>query len=293
MSINKKSSSVVPVPRDGLGFTLTSANQDVYPIVYTDDVWSIVKEGTKISIVVGEVSAEDGGIGTFSGETGTYTLFDLIEAVSDYAVQTAVDLDLAVRSGGTIETMVNEKIGSLDARVSGSTKGFSVEIEQVDGLITRVSLEVPNLAEMYDAYGSAAVVLGTKEDGYTDHTVYGAFAAIAKANSDFNAAIEALDSTVSGEDNGVTVTVTEVNGKLTKVVVANTLLGSVTDSVDMMTLYGVKKFAKDILGTSSDDKNTHSVYGAFKYGDYILQLLNDFKASRIPDSKIRALFCTS
>jgi hypothetical protein len=224
-------------------------------------------------------------------ESGTYTLFDIIEAISNYAIQTAIDLSLALAPGGAVDTKITEKVDSLDSIVSASTRNFGVEIEQVDGLITRVSIDIPDLDAMYDAIGSADAVLGDGSDTYTKHTVYGAFAAISKLNNDFTEAIRALDSEVEDEDNGVSVRIEENNGILTKVVVSNSLLGTSTDSPDKNTIYGVRNFAKQVLGSDTDTKDVHSVYGAFAFITYVKNQLDEFKASRIPDSKIRALFC--
>ena len=292
MAVEKKSNSITEVDREALGFTLTSANQDLFPVVYSDDVWSIVKQGTKISAIVGEATVEDGCMCSCPNESGTYTLFNIIEALADYILQTALDLSMAISAGGAVETMINETVDKLDSTVSAESRNFTVEVEEEDGRLKSVSIDVPDLDSMYDRLGAAADVLGKSTDTYDTTTVYGAFAAVRKLRNDMTATIASLDSEVQDEDNGISVTVTEVDGKLTRLVVVNTLLGSVTDGPDAKTIYGAKALALQVLGKPTDTAGNKTVYGAFAAAADVERELDEFKASRIPDDKIRELFCT-
>ena len=69
MAIQNKNNSTVPVNRDGLGLTFTSSNQKNRPVVYSEDVWSIVSGGTEIAALL-------------SGVTGSYTDESLFEEIA-------------------------------------------------------------------------------------------------------------------------------------------------------------------------------------------------------------------
>jgi len=69
MAIQNKNNSTVPVNRDGLGLTFTSSNQKNRPVVYSEDVWSIVSGGTEMAALL-------------SGVTGSYTDESLFEEIA-------------------------------------------------------------------------------------------------------------------------------------------------------------------------------------------------------------------
>lgn len=93
-----------------------------------------------------------------------------------------------------------EGLDALDADLSGASHGVEVEVVQTDGLLTGVRVTAPDFDELYDELGAADSAL-TAAENYTD------------------AAIEALDATVSGSNHGVEVEVTQADGVITNVTV--------------------------------------------------------------------------
>ena len=281
MSINRKSSSTVEVPREGFGLTLTSANQSAYPVLYTDDVWEIVANNTEISKVVSAV--------TGSVMNGTYAEKDIIEAIATVLVKTKKTIDDALSGSGSIEDLINEALRKLDAEVSGTDNGVSVKVKQVDGVITEVVVTAPDNSAKYDPKGAAAAVLGTPSDTSGNKTVYGAFAAVKDAKDALNNKIDDLNADVTGSDKGITVTVSQEKGLLKSVIVENGLVGEPTDDETADTIYGAKAAAKKVLGKETDTASDKTVYGAFAAINEVKESID--KMSGISEDKIRSLFC--
>ena len=115
---------------------------------------------------------------------------------------------------------ITAAIEDLDATVSGeSAEGVAVEIAQVNGVITGVTVTGPDLSAVYDEKGAAASA-ETAAKSYADGLIAAETArtegAYAKP-ADITTAIENLDATVSGASNGVEVEVVEADGVITTV----------------------------------------------------------------------------
>ena len=95
MAINKKNDLTTPVNRSALGLTVTSANQDKYPIVYSEDVWTIVDSGSSISQLL-------------SGATGTYTDKELLNELARNA--NASNYEMENITGGENGNIIGETI---------------------------------------------------------------------------------------------------------------------------------------------------------------------------------------
>lgn len=281
MAINKKSDSVVEVNREGLGFTLTSANQNAYPVVYTDDVWTIVANNTEISKVVGLLSG--------CGVLGTYTTKDVLEAIATVLVETRADLDTALNGAETVSEIVNAALAKLNATKSSTSNGITISVTQENGLITSVSISAPNFSNQFDEKGAAAAVLGKETDTTANKTVYGAFAAAAKAYNDAVNKINSLNASVTSEDDGVSVTVTQQEGLIVGVTVDSKLIGDPTDGPEKNTIYGAKAAAAAVLGKPTDTADNKTVYGAFAAIKGVEDEIDSMKA--ISEEKIRSLFC--
>ena len=122
MAINKKNNSTTPVNRSALGLTVTSANQDKYPIVYSEDVWTIVESGSSFSQLL-------------SGATGTYTDKDLLN-------------ELARNANASNYTMVNIKGGANGNINQGTITDYNLAANSVttdkisDGGVTHSKIAV-------------------------------------------------------------------------------------------------------------------------------------------------------
>lgn len=85
---------------------------------------------------------------------------------------------LSVSSNGVkvsgVQDAIDAAVEALDANVSqtAGADGLALSITEVAGKITAISGSIA--AETYDAYGSAAAVLGESTDAATANTVYGA-----------------------------------------------------------------------------------------------------------------------
>jgi len=74
----------------------------------------------------------------------------------------------------SVASQITTAIGALDATVTqtAGTDGLALGLTQVDGVVTGISGSIA--ANTYDAYGSAAAVLGASGDTATANTVFGA-----------------------------------------------------------------------------------------------------------------------
>ena len=79
----------------GLGLTLHSANPLRYPIIYNDDAWDIVSDGTKMN--------------DLTGSSGSYTQHEINEILANHAKDVDSKLD-------NVKNILNEitKIGESD-----------------------------------------------------------------------------------------------------------------------------------------------------------------------------------
>lgn len=124
---------------------------------------------------------------------------------------------------GSVEKKINDAVQTLhtpDVGVKGSGNGVNVTVTQAAGIVTGVTVSVD--ANTYDAYGSAAAVLGKDTDAATANTVYGAKKAAAEAKAAADAASKEAEATVNGLNGTVQATALSATdgsfGVLTKVV---------------------------------------------------------------------------
>ena len=132
-TINRKNTSTTPVNRDGLAITLTSSNDDKYPVVYNDDVWGIVATGTSIGKVVSASTQQ-------ASYAGTYTEGDIIEAVANKIIDIEDNIHDIIGSGGTVQQQIKAEIGKLNANKTSENNGVTVSLTQASGVVTNVSV---------------------------------------------------------------------------------------------------------------------------------------------------------
>ena len=106
MAIQYKNSSTVPVDRDGLGLTFTSSNQKNRPVVYSEDVWSIVSGGTEMAALL-------------SGVTGTYTDESLLEELA-HKINT-INVGIVNISGGVGGNILPQSITDYNLSANSVT----------------------------------------------------------------------------------------------------------------------------------------------------------------------------
>lgn len=182
-NITRKSQSVTPVTRTASGITFTSDNQQTHPIVYSDDVWAIVKSGTNTYQVVSATTGTDAN----TAPPGTYSEDSIIEAISKGIVDINTKVAQITSEEGPVKDMIVSEISKLDAVVFDEDDGVRVEIRQKDGLITEVNVDSKLIGSQSDptnvdtinaAKNLALSVLGTPTDTSDNKTVYGAFSAV-------------------------------------------------------------------------------------------------------------------
>ena len=132
-------------------------------------------------------------------------------------------LNGGVGVAGSVEKKINDAVQTLhtpEAGVKGSGNGVNVTVKQAAGIVTGVTVSVD--ANTYDAYGSAAAVLGKDTDAATANTVYGAKKAAAEAKAAADAADAKVGNAVKGLNGTVQATALSATdgsfGVLTKVV---------------------------------------------------------------------------
>ena len=171
------------------------------------------------------------------GSEGTETLNARLDAIKDGAssdvskLAQRVDANAAaieILNGGvgvanSVENKIDTVVKTLhtpDVGVKGSGNGVNVTVKQAAGIVTGVTVSVD--ANTYDAYGSAAAVLGKDTDAATANTVYGAKKAAAEAKAAADAADAKVDNAVNGLNGTVQATALSATdgsfGVLTKVV---------------------------------------------------------------------------
>lgn len=194
ININKKSSSTDVVKRKGVDETLTSKNQSRYPVVYTDDVWTIVKYDTELSKLLHYLSG--------CGEVGTYALNVILEALSAFINENKKRIDEAFRVDDqqyqNVQQIIDAFIAELDSRKESESNGVKVRITQDDGRITSVKVTAPDFNNAFDLKGAAEAVRGRSTDPYnkTEKTVWSAYNAAVKAYDDSLTAIANLENSL-------------------------------------------------------------------------------------------------
>lgn len=171
------------------------------------------------------------------GTEGTETLNARLDAIKAGAASDVSELAKKVNANtaaietlnggaevtGSVEKKINDALQTLhtpEAGVKGSGNGVNVTVKQAAGIVTGVTVSVD--ANTYDAYGSAAAVLGKDTDAATANTVYGAKKAAAEAKAAADAASKEAEATINGLNGTVQATALSTTdgsfGVLTKVV---------------------------------------------------------------------------
>ena len=108
-------------------------------------------------------------------------------------------LNGGVEVAGSVEKKINDAVQTLhtpEAGVKGSGNGVNVTVKQAAGIVTGVTVSVD--ANTYDAYGSAAAVLGKDTDAAGAATVHGANKAAAAAKKAADDASAQIDTSIKG-----------------------------------------------------------------------------------------------
>ena len=166
---------------------------------------------------------------SISGSTHTHSNKEVLDTISAEKVATW-DGTLA-----SANTYTNSQIETLDATVSGASNGVEVEVVEANGVITNVNVTAPDFANTYDAKGAADAAFSAATANTTSQISTAIAAETTRTEStyakpaDIATAIEALDATVSGESNGVQVTVAQSDGVLNGVTVVAPDFGNTYD----------------------------------------------------------------
>lgn len=171
------------------------------------------------------------------GTQGTETLNARLDAIKAGAASDVSELAKKVNANtaaietlnggaevtGSVEKKINDALQTLhtpEAGVKGSGNGVNVTVKQAAGIVTGVTVSVD--ANTYDAYGSAAAVLGKDTDAAGAATVHGANKAAAEAKAAADAASKKVGTAVNGLNGTVQATALSATdgsfGVLTKVV---------------------------------------------------------------------------
>lgn len=203
------------------------------------------------------------------GSEGTETLNARLDAIKDGAssdvskLAERVDANAAaietlnggVEVAGSVEKKINDAVQTLhtpEAGVKGSGNGVNVTVKQAAGIVTGVTVSVD--ANTYDAYGSAAAVLGKDTDAVGAATVHGANKAAAEAKAAADAASAKVETSINTLDGTVQATALSATdgsfGVLTKVVEENGIINQ-EQSAEIV-LHKVAKSGKiDDLGQTA------------------------------------------
>ena len=140
------------------------------------------------------------------GMTGSTHSHDNYNVLSGISAEKVAAWDAAEQNAKDYaDSAITDAVEALDATVSGSSNGVSVEVTEADGVITVVSVTAPNFAETYDALGAAADALADAND-YTD-------SALASAKTYTDEAIAGLDMSAVTVGAGETISsITEADG---------------------------------------------------------------------------------
>lgn len=128
-----------------------------------------------------------------------------------------------IKVAGSVDKKINDAVQALktpEGGAKGSGNGVNVTVKQAAGIVTGVTVSVD--ANTYDAYGSAAAVLGKDTDAAGAATVHGANKAAAEAKSAADAASKKVETSINGLNGTVQATAKSDTdgsfGVLTKVV---------------------------------------------------------------------------
>lgn len=202
-------------------------------------VASVSQANGKVTVTYQDISIDGTQVQVpkADGSEGTETLnarLDAIKAGASSEVSTLAQkvnantaaietLNGGVEVAGSVEKKIDTIVKGLntpEAGVKGSGNGVNVTVKQAAGIVTGVTVSVD--ANTYDAYGSAAAVLGKDTDAATANTVYGAKKAAAEAKAAADAADAKVGNAVKGLNGTVQATALSATdgsfGVLTKVV---------------------------------------------------------------------------
>lgn len=192
ININRKSNSTEVVNREPINDALTSKNQSLFPVAYTDDIWTIVQHDTELSKLLHALSG--------CGEVGTYALNVILEALSAFINENNGKIDNALKVGNTqyenVNQIIHAFIAELDSNFEKTSNGITVRISQEDGRITALQVIAPDFENEFDFKGAAEEVRGLPTDPWdkTQKTVWSAYNAATKAYDDAVLAIADLEN---------------------------------------------------------------------------------------------------
>ena len=269
MAITKKSDSTTKVNTTRMGLTFASSNPtgtDAFPIVYSDDVWIVVSGSTDTSQML-------------SGATGSYSDTEIINEVAKQINLINAEIsDITGGSSGSISAQIQAAINALDANISGISNNIKVQVVEQNGKINGVTVTAPNFVGTSSDEASADTIHGAK--AYTDQEIAkitgGGSGSI---STQIQNAINALDSTKSGNSNGVSVEVVETDGLLSTVTVT---------APDFANTYDAKGAADTVKGSSSDASSAITVYGTRALAQQALDQVNNI--GTITTQQINVLF---
>ena len=172
-------------------------------------------DAATLEAVNAELNALDGDIQTINDTIGTVaegkTVVEMIEDAQAAAEAAATKIAAKTEGHVTVAVAEDETTGALTYTISES------DIASAEGLQDEIDRAVEAEAGLQSQIGKAA----TETDGPT-----GLHKAIADVKDAYEAAIEAMDATKTGEGTFVDVTVEQVNGVITNVVVAESDIAS-------------------------------------------------------------------
>ena len=192
INIDKKSNSTEVVNREAINETLTSKNQSLFPVAYTDDIWSIVQRNTEMSKLLNALSG--------CGEVGTYALNVVLEALAAFINENKDKMDNAFKVGNTqyenVSQIINAFLAGLDSNLEDASNGITVRIYQEDGKIASLQVIAPDFENEFDFKGAAEAVRGLPTDSWdkAEKTVWSAYNAATKAYDDAVLAIADLEN---------------------------------------------------------------------------------------------------
>ena len=212
------------------GESTNTAGKTVSKVTQTQGVVTVEYQDISINGTQVQVPKADGTEGTETlnarlDAIKTGAASDVSKLAEKVNANTAAieTLNGGVEVAGSVEKKINDAVQTLhtpEAGVKGSGNGVNVTVKQAAGIVTGVTVSVD--ANTYDAYGSAAAVLGKDTDAAGAATVHGANKAAAEAKAAADAASAKVDNAVNGLNGTVQATALSTTdgsfGVLTKVV---------------------------------------------------------------------------
>lgn len=83
-----------------IGLTLRSANQQEYPVLYTDDAWEVVTNGMALKEVMGAAAA--------------WTQTEINEKIGQAVTENRIKIDEFINKEVEIDTITKEEIDALN-----------------------------------------------------------------------------------------------------------------------------------------------------------------------------------